>query len=162
MKRSALRICVILIFGLLQMTASIAFASEKQSLISVTVTLGSYEITSSERGHDIFVDNFGRLLIPGKPSLPSKIFAIAIPPNTEVDQISFDAGEGIVLPGRYEIPPAPLPRVIGQENALIYEKERQRYEENYNSVYGSDNAYPQDIVDFVRYSRLQKIQFGGC
>jgi len=156
MKRSALRICVILIFGLLQMTASIAFASEKQSLISVTVTLGSYEITSSERGHDIFVDNFGRLLIPGKPSLPSKIFAIAIPPNTEVDQISFDAGEGIVMPGRYEIPPAPLPRVIGQENALIYEKERQRYEENYNSVYGSDNAYPQDIVDFVRTAGYRK------
>jgi len=156
MKRFALYICMVLIFGLLQMTASITFASEKQSSISVAIPLGSYEITSTGRGHEIFANNFGRLLIPGKPILPSKIFAIAIPPGAEVVEVDFDAGEGIALPESYEISPAPLPRVICQEDASIYEKERQLYEENFSSVYGSDDSYPQDVVELIRTASYRK------
>jgi hypothetical protein len=90
------------------------------------------------------------LLVPGKPNLPSKIFAVAIPPGAEVLEVTFNAGEGIVLPGTYEILPSPLPRVIGREDPLIYEREREMYEENYNAVYGSDRPYPQSVGEFVR------------
>ncbi|MGB2805877.1 MAG: hypothetical protein WBD64_13400, partial [Candidatus Zixiibacteriota bacterium] len=95
--------------------------------ISVPVPVGSYDIEYVEQGHKLSVDNFGRLLVPGKPNLPSKIFAIAIPPGAEVAEVTFDLGEGITLTGSYKILPSPLPRVIGQEDPLLYERDRRMY-----------------------------------
>ena len=117
--------------------------------ISVTIPVGTYEIKDTKQGQKIMVENFGRLLVPGKPNLPSKIFAIAIPPGAEVFEVTFETGESITLPGIYKISPAPLPRVIGQEDPLIYEQDKKMYEENFNAVYGSDDLYPQNIVEFV-------------
>ncbi len=121
-----------------------------EDTISVTIPIGTYEIKNTEQGHEISVENLGRLLVPGKPNLPSKIFAVAIPPGAEVLEVTFNTGEGVVLPGTYEISPSSLPRVIGQEDPLIYEYEREMYEENYNTVYGSDEPYPQSVGEFVR------------
>lgn len=124
--------------------------------ISVTIPVGSYQIKDAEKGKEIWVDDYGRLLVPGKPNLPSKIFAMAIPPGAEVIEVTFDVGEGIVLPGKYEIPPAPLPRVIGQEDPLIYERDKKIYDENYRSVYGNDNPYPTLVGEFVRTAGYRK------
>jgi len=124
--------------------------------ISVTIPIGPYEINYTEQGEEISVENFGRLLVPGKPDLPSKIFAIAIPPGAEVDEVTFTTEEGVTLPGTYEISPTPLPRVIGQEDPLIYEQDKKMYEENYNSVYGGDEPYPQNVVEFVRSAGYRK------
>ena len=156
MKRSILLSGVALVFLFLLMAANSAIAEEKQQTISATIPVGTYEIITTERGHEVFVEEFGYLLIPGKPILPSKIFAIAIPPGAEVVEVAFETGEGIALPEFYEVPPAPLPRVIGQEDPLIYEKRRQLYEENFNSVYGSDDPYPQNVVEFVRAAGYRK------
>jgi len=124
--------------------------------ISVTIPIGQYEINYTEQGQEVWVENFGRLLVPGKPNLPSKIFAIAIAPGAEIDEVTFTAGEGVTLPGTYEISPARLPRVIGQEDPLIYQQDKKMYEENYNSVYGSDEPYPQNVVEFVRSAGYRK------
>jgi hypothetical protein len=124
--------------------------------ITVTIPVGTYEIKDTEQGHQVSVENFGRLLVPGKPNLPSKIFAVAIPPGAEVAEVTFVTGEGITLPGIYEIPPAPLPRVIGQEDPLIYEKDRKMYEDNYNSVYRSDEPYPASVGEVVRIAGYRK------
>ena len=124
--------------------------------ISVTIPFGTYKIKNTEQGHEISVENLGRLLVPGKPNLPSKIFAVAIPPEAEVLEVTFNAGEGLTLPGNYEIPPSPLPRIIGQENPQIYEHELEVYEDNYNAVYGSDEPYPQSVGDFVRTAGYRK------
>jgi hypothetical protein len=117
--------------------------------IDVTIPIGTYEITNTSQGQRISIENLGRLLIPGKPDLPSKIFTIAIPPGAEVSEVTFEAGESITLPGIYKISPVPLPRVIGQEDPLIYAQDKKMYEENFNAVYGKDDPYPQNIVEFV-------------
>ena len=52
-----------------------------EDTISVTIPVETYEIKNTEQGHEISVENLGRLLVPGKPNLPSKIFAVAIPPG---------------------------------------------------------------------------------
>ena len=91
-----------------------------EDTISVTIPIGTYEIKYVEQAHEISVENFGRLLIPGKPNLPSKIFSVAIPPGAEMIEVSFDATDAVILPGSYDICPAPLPRVIGNENPLIF------------------------------------------
>ena len=124
--------------------------------ISVTIPVGAYEIKETEQGQEVFVENFGRLLVPGKPNLPSKIFAVAIPPGAEVAEVTFVTGEGITLPGIYEVSPAPLPRVIGQEDPLIYEQDKKMYEENFNSVYRSDEPYPASVGEVVRTAGFRK------
>jgi len=85
--------------------------------ISLTMAVGSYKITSTDQGDEIYVEEFGRLLIPGKPNLPSKIFSIAIPPGAEVEKVTIDAGEAMIIPGIFEVPSTPLesyPPSIGE------------------------------------------------
>ena len=128
----------------------------EEDTISVSIPVGKYEVKETEQGYEISVENFGRLLIPGKPSLPSKIFSVAIPPGAELVEVTFEVPENVVLPGSYEITPSPLPRVIGQEDPLIYQRDKEMYEENYNSVYGSDEPYPSSAVEFVRTAGYRK------
>ena len=54
---------------------------------SVTIPVADYEIRAEPGGANVVVEGFGSLLIPGKPELPSRIFAIAIPPGV-VHQIA--------------------------------------------------------------------------
>jgi hypothetical protein len=56
--------------------------------ITVTIPIGNYQIKEEKQGFEVAIDNFGRLLIPGKPNLPSKIFSIAIPPGAKVRDVS--------------------------------------------------------------------------
>jgi hypothetical protein len=124
--------------------------------ISVTIPIGAYQIKETPQGHQISVEDFGLLLVPGKPNLPSKIFAIAIPPGVAVSEVTFSTGEGITLPESYKVTPVSLPRVIGQENPLIYEQDKKVYAENFNSTYGSDEPYPQNVAEFVGTAGYRK------
>jgi hypothetical protein len=130
--------------------------NDEENIVSVTIPIGTYEITDTEDGHEIIVEDFGRLLIPGKPNLPAKIFAIALPPGAKVTDVIFDSGEGVVLPESYDISPAQLPRVIGHENPISYEQERQTYEQNFNLVYTSDAPYPGSVGEVVRTAGYRK------
>lgn len=118
--------------------------------VEVTIQTGEYQVSATPQGHKITAEDLGTLLIPGKPLLPSKIFAIAVPPGAEVTGVSFDPGEGTLLPGVYDVAPAPLPRVIGEENPDLYAADQQRYQRNHESVYGSDEPYPGSVGERVR------------
>jgi hypothetical protein len=128
----------------------VAAPAARPETVSVAIPVGSYQIADTARGHEVSVSDFGSLLVPGKPTLPSKIFAVAIPPGAELTGVEFDAGEGVDLPGTFQLAPTPLPRVIGAENPVLYARDRAEYEQNFKSVYGSDEAYPQEAVEFVR------------
>ena len=134
----------------------VAPRADADGAFSVPIPGGTYRITSTARGDEITAEGFGSLLVPGKPHLPSKIFALAIPPGTEVVAVNCAPGEGVVFPGTCKVPPAPLPRVIGEEDPAIYEKDRALYQENYNSVYTSDAAYPPEAVELVRTAGYRK------
>jgi hypothetical protein len=146
----------VMVFLFVLFLASTAFVSAEDGQISVTIPVGIYDVRQTPEGQEVFVEEFGRLLVPGKPNLPSRIFAIAIPPGAEVAEVNFDLGESFVLPGRFDLSPTPLPRVIGEENPLVYQRERRMYEENFNSVYGSDEPYPASVVEFVRKAGYRK------
>jgi len=128
----------------------LAGSSGEAQSIDVAIPVGAYGITNTRQGQEVSVDGYGSLLEPGKPKLPSKIFAIAIPPGADVDGIDYDLGTGVVLPGTYEIRPAPLPRVIGREDPALRERDLQRYEQDFRQAYESDDAYPASAVEFVR------------
>jgi hypothetical protein len=133
-----------------------SYVNEGETTITVPIPIGSYTIKESEQRHEISVENFGRLMIPGKPDLPSKIFAIAIPPGADVTDVTFDLGEEIQLSGTYTLDPVPLPRVIGKENPVFSARDMQIYEANVHSVYRSNEPYPSSIGEFVRTAGFRK------
>ncbi|MHC4126688.1 MAG: C25 family cysteine peptidase [Planctomycetota bacterium] len=123
---------------------------------SITIPVGEYRISATPGGAEVTVEGFGSLLVPGKPKLPSRIFAIAIPPGAEVTGVTADAGEGVALPGRHAVPPAPLPRVISEQDPGLGAERLQMYERNRDTVYGSDDAYPGQVAQFVRRAGYRK------
>jgi len=139
-------VCMLMICGALVSANNII--NDKKSVITndgaitVTIPVGSYKIVEEKQGYEVAIENFGRLLIPGKPNLPSKIFSIAIPPGAKVSDVTFETKNSIVLSGNYRIAPNSLSRLIGPENSVINERDQQQYEQNYKSVYGQDNPYP--------------------
>jgi hypothetical protein len=116
--------------------------------ITTSISIGSYEIENTDQGDIVSIEDFGRLIIPGKPNLPTKIFAIAIPPGAEYVDLTYETGEGIDIIGDYYVTPVPLPRVIGEEDPAVVKKELQIYNENYEVTYNSDEIYPKSIVEF--------------
>ncbi|MGB2987124.1 MAG: C25 family cysteine peptidase [Phycisphaerae bacterium] len=144
------RIVTAVAFGFLLMASRSALADGGRLTLSATIPVGSPDVMRTAQGHEVSIEDFGYLLVPGKPALPSRVFAVAIPPGAEVVDVSFDMAEGVPLPGVHAISPAPLPRVIGEEDPFIYEQDKARYEANRKSVYGSDDAYPKTVAEFVR------------
>jgi hypothetical protein len=141
---------------LMALFASIAYAQAEDGVVTVTVDADSYQVEKAGEQHTLSVDNFGRLLVPGKPDLPGKIFAVAIPPGAEITEVTFDGGEAIELPGVYRIPPASLPRAVGDEDPALYAQDLAAYNANYKAVYGSDTPYPGKVGEFVRRAGYRK------
>ena len=146
-------ICMLMISGALVSANTIMNNSKKLSIeentITITIPVGTYQIIEVNQGYKVAIENFGGLLIPGKPNLPSKIFSIAIPPGAIVQDVTFEGRNSMALPGKYTIVPNSLPRVIGQEDPAIYERDQQQYEQNYQFVYEQNNPYPESIGDVV-------------
>ncbi len=124
--------------------------------ITVTIPIGDYKIKNNGEGVELIVENFGHYLIAGKPNLPTKIFSIAIPPGSELVDLTFETGEGIILPGSYNVLPCELPQLIGKEDPLVRQKEEQMYQENYKSVYNSNEPYPNSNVEIVSTGGYRK------
>jgi hypothetical protein len=130
--------------------------SQTDNAISVTIPVGDYDITNNGQEIEIFLDGFGRSPIVGMPSLPSRIFAIAIPPGANILDVSFDSGEGILIPEISYIQPVPISRVVGNENPQLYEQQQKKYVENFNLVYSRNDPYPESIGEFVRTAGYRK------
>ncbi len=146
-------VCMLMISGVLGGAQNINNDTKEfnndNGTLSVPIPMGAFQIVEEKQGFEVAIDNFGRLLIPGKPSLPSKIFSIAIPPGATVQDVTFEAKTSTILPGEYKIIPNPLPRIIGPENSVFRTRDLQQYEENFKSVYGQDTPYPKSIGEIV-------------
>ncbi len=160
-KITGIFVCILMIGSVLVGTGvsekgETGFFIIRSNTIHVNLPAGTYEIENTEYGDEISIENFGRLLVPGKPNLPSKIFSIAIPPGAEVAGVSIKTLDGVILPGNYNVPPVSLPRVVGEENPAVYKEEQKTYAKNFNTVYSSDEPYPSSNVEFVRTAGFRK------
>ncbi len=140
----------------LSFETNMIYSNNQNEIISIKINAESYEINSNDLEDYVAIEDFGRLLVPGKPDMPSKIFSIAIPPKAEIVEIKYDLGNEIILSGEYKISPSSLPRVLGIENPDIYEQEKQKYNENYLSTYFSNDPYPHSNVEFIRNAGFRK------
>ena len=69
--------------------------ADSQCTLSVPIPVGTYRIAQTTRGDEIAIEDFGSLLVPGKPHLPSKIFALAIPPGAKVVDVDYAVGQEV-------------------------------------------------------------------
>ncbi len=118
--------------------------------ISVQIPVGSVTFQQTQGRDELAIDGFGRILIPGKPNLPSKIFSIAIPPGSVFVDLHYTLGDVVVLPNHYDVLPVPAPGVFDQAYEKIQSKEEQCYIENKAEAYGVDTVYPASVVAFER------------
>jgi hypothetical protein len=132
------------------LSPAMAWAELPPPVVKADIPVGNYQIVHADSGAEILMDGFGSLLVPGKPKLPARIYAVAIPPGAEPTAVICDPGEGVILPGTFQIQPAPMPRVLGDENPALYSANQAAYLANYRETYGSDTAYPAQMAELVR------------
>ena len=122
--------------------------NDEQNTISITIPIGKIHHEKTQNIDEISIDNFGKLLIPEKPSLPTRIFSIAIPPGAVFTDLHYTLGQKINLPGTYTIKPAPQPQIQNTKNPALQKLQEQDYTKNYGTTYTSTTPFPPSIVEF--------------
>lgn len=136
----------------------LAFNAKAEQL-TVELTSETYEIINLPDGsHEIRMENFGNILTPGKPLLPSKTFLIAIPPGAEINSINIVGLDPELLNGKYRIVPAPMMLPMDGDQALSDEALRV-YRENKEAAYSADAFYPQQPVILDGEGSYRQFQF---
>ncbi len=126
------------------------FASQAGAeVMEVSLPDFEYSITEKAEFHNVRIDDFGFTNQPGEPKLPSRIFAVAIPPGAAIESVKAESGKTEVLEGRFKIKPCPKVGIISVRNQEEEAKQTRRYQENYKEVYGTDKAYPAEIGEYL-------------
>ncbi|MFO7677884.1 MAG: C25 family cysteine peptidase [Thermoplasmatota archaeon] len=127
-----------------------------ENVISVTIPISEYTITYDDNAPEILIPGFGNSLAAGNPSLPTRIFSIAIPPGSEIDDISFSVGQGMVIPELSFISPVPISQLLGRENVSLSAKKQKEYDEAVELIYSRDDPYPENVGEFVGTAGYRK------
>jgi len=151
-----LSFCCLAVLAVFSIPAQGADQNRGVESVSVTIPAGAYELTNTSGGQKIVMDGFGRLPTPGVPMLPAKIFSVAVPPGARVTDVTCEASEEILLPGKHAIKPVPLPRVPTGELPAAFQRDRAIFDASYNDVYKKDAFYPRSAGHFVRGAKYRK------
>jgi len=131
--------------------------------LTITVNAGAYQIISGEKGQRIQMEGFGYLMVPGKPMLPAKNFLIALPPGARVHSIEVTGTGATQLPGTYQIMPAPpiVPLVDPLQHPELVRKMAQERQSNYQAVYSTDQAFPNERGRLTSSGTLRKHSYAS-
>lgn len=151
-RSAAAPMCGLIVTVLLLLPVCDARAADAWT-VSITVEAPAYTF---EPDGKLVVEGFGRLLVPGKPDMPAQIFGVAIPPGAVATGVTWTSQGRSVLSGSHAIAPAPLPRVIGDENPELYRRDLERYRLNHEAAYGSKTPYPATVAEMVRTAGYRK------
>ncbi|MGB3976279.1 MAG: C25 family cysteine peptidase [bacterium] len=100
--------------------------------------------------------DYGTMNISGKPRLPSRIYAVAIPPDANVQNVRVVSGGMDHLPGRYTIDPVAMSlplTTLSEEELARYKAE---YDANKLEVYSKSEFWPTSIGEMLGEARLRK------
>ncbi|MBN2457310.1 MAG: hypothetical protein JXB29_12375 [Sedimentisphaerales bacterium] len=112
-------------------------------------------IYNKDGSQEIHMDDFGQLLDPGKPKLPSRIFHIEIPAGMKVNSVNVIKSKPIVMEGTYNITPAPMVLSTSYSQEKIA-KIKSEYEKIRKSAFASNSEYPVKAGHFVAQGAYRK------
>ena len=128
---------------------------------SFRVEVGEFEIVDMDGGQRVRAEGFGVMGESGKPDLPGKIFALAVPPGAEVISVGVEPVEAVTLDGSYQILPTPLRRVLGEEDPAVAEAWLTEWQQTRDAAYASDRPYPENpavVVGVGAFRRYQLVE----
>ncbi len=102
------------------------------------------------------VEGYGYLNHPGAPELPSRIYAVALPPGTTLETLEIRTGPAIAVPGRFNIQPVDIPRVITGKNPVHYARDFTAFQKTYETVYHTDSWYPAELFGLEGSAHLRR------
>lgn len=127
----------------------VAAASPDAGRVVYTIDTPQFEVLNRVDGQRIRVEGFGIIGESGKPMLPGRIFAFAVPPGAVVTSVSCEAHDLVVLEGSFALSTTPMARVIGNEDPLILERRRTEWQAVVDAARQSDDPYPERPVTMV-------------
>ena len=133
-----------------------------ESLV-ITVKAEQYKIIHGEQGQRIEMKDFKYLLSPGKPLLPSKNFMIALPPGAMIQSVDVRGINPTQLSGNFQIIPSALIQPLADPSfcSEIEKTLQNEWERNNQSVYSSDQAYPEIRGKLISSGSLRKYSYAS-
>ncbi len=147
------------IFSVTAVLILIAATPATAAQLTVTLDANDYEVDYSNDDFDVIeMRGFSKISIPGKPMLPAKVFAIALPPGAEINSVDISSSSITELPGTYRIKPSPP--IARCDNAThLVTGTINDWQQNYESTYSSDAVYPEQIGQYLGSGQLRKYSF---
>lgn len=145
----------------------IAFGEIESCLIEanrmvVSLRAGAYSTAQGILGQRVEMEGFGRLMVPGQPLLPMKVFLIALPPGALARSVEVLSTETTELPGTYQIEPCPEIAILDNgphsDDAL---RMRREWEANHDAVYLSDTPFPSAVSWLSGRGTLRKYSYAA-
>ena len=122
--------------------------------IVVTLETPPYQLSIDANGFDVVhIDGFAPFGTPGEPTLPRKVYNVALPPDAALDSLSLEITgiQTIAVPGTYRLRPATPDMTSGsaQEDAA-------RYRPSSQPVANADAA---DLIRLFPPGQMRKWRF---
>lgn len=118
-------------------------------------------VLTGDLSNPIAVSDYGILNIPGNPQIPSRIFAIAIPPDATVKRVSVTSDHTIKLEGEFDLKPVPMKRVITGENPELYARQLEEYQSKIQNTRAMVGSYPETIGEYVGIQSFRKYKLAN-
>jgi hypothetical protein len=133
------------------------------SNLRITVKADNYRIVSEKQGQRIEMERFGYLNALGKPLIPAKNFLIALPPGARVLSVDVKGFNPTQLSGTYQIIPSPmiLPIADPSVHSKIMKELQDEWQRNNQTVYSSDQAYPENRGKLISSGSLRKYSYAS-
>lgn len=135
----------------------------KADNLTVSVTSNEYRIIDGAEGQRIEMAGFGYLMVPGKPLIPARNVLIAVPPGAKVQWVEVRGINPVELSGAYRIVPSPriIPIADPSSNSKIMKELQDEWLRNNQTVYSSDQAYPEVRGKLVSSGSLRKYSYAS-
>jgi hypothetical protein len=147
-------ICMTFIVSSSGFSSAIVNNTDRDTSKSVEFTVSFPDIDEINIiGQRLEIEDFGYLMVPGKPMLPVKNYMFALPPGAKVNSVDFKTGIATQLQGVYDITPVEPFLIPSEENSM------EEWRSNYQATYSSDQAYPADVGRMIGSGTLRKYSY---
>ncbi len=139
--------------------SSTPFKEEKLVFTVSFPDIDNINIFSDGKNQRLELEDFGYLMVPGKPMLPAKTFLLALPPGAKATNVDFILGSPTHLQDTYDI--SPVGPIVILDDSNYHEQERLiiEWENNYKETYSSDQAYPEKAGKMSGYGTFKKYSY---